>query len=128
MIAGTQFTFRDPVFAAQVLAGVDPEIATSAETARIQAECEADRACCLACDDVMVVFDLRNRDGQLEMFIQAVVALRHGAYERQTAAVHAIARDLGAATMAFESRRRGWSRRLGPEWHPRGTSEFTRKV
>lgn len=128
MIAGTEFTFRPPEFAAHVLADVDPRIAPPVEIDRIRAECEADRACCLACDDVMVVFDLRNRDGQLEMFIQAVVALRHGAYERQAAAVHAIARDLGAATIAFESRRRGWSRRLGPEWHPRGTSEFARKV
>lgn len=128
MIAGTQFTFRPPEFAAQVLTSVDPRIVSPAEIERIQAECEADRACCLACDDVMVVFDLRGRDGQLEMFIQAVVAFRHGAYDRHIAAVHAIARDLGAATMAFESRRRGWSRRLGPEWHPRGTSEFTRKV
>lgn len=124
MIAGTQFTFQDP----QTLAGLRTKVATPAEIAHIQAECEADRACCVACDDVVVVFDLRARDGQLEMFIQAVVALQHGAYERQAAAVHAIARDLGAATMAFESRRRGWSRRLGPEWHPRGTSEFTRKV
>lgn len=128
MIAGTEFTFRPPEFVAHACRSLRPEIATTAEIDRIRAECEADRACCLACDDVMVVFDLRNRDGQLEMFIQAVVALRHGAYERQAAAVHAIARDIGAATIAFESRRRGWSRRLGPEWHPRGTSEFTRKV
>lgn len=128
MIAGTEFTFRPPEFVAHACRDLRPGIATPTEIDRIQAECEADRACCLACDDVMVVFDLRNRDGQLEMFIQAVVALRHGAYERQAAAVHAIARDIGAATIAFESRRRGWSRRLGPEWHPRGTSEFTRKV
>lgn len=128
MIAGTEFTFREPEFVTHACRNLRPEIATPAEVARIRAECEADRACCLACDDAMVVFDLRGCAGQLEMFIQAAVAFRHGAYERQAAAVHVIARDLGAATMAFESRRRGWSRRLGPEWRPRGTSEFTRKV
>lgn len=128
MIAGTEFTFRPPEFVTQVCQNLDPRTVSPSEVQEIRAECEADRAACLACDDVMVVFDLRGHDGLLEMFIWVVVALRHGAYERQAAAVHAIARDLGAATMAFHSRRRGWSRRLGPEWHPRGTSEFTRRV
>jgi hypothetical protein len=128
VIAGTEFTFRPPEFVTQACRDLDPRIVSPSEIQEIQAECEADRATCMACDDVMVVFDLRGHDGALEMFIWIVVALKHGAYERQSAAVHAIARDLGAATMAFHSRRRGWSRRLGPEWHPRGTAEFTRRV
>lgn len=121
MIAGTQFTIQ-PLPALRVRPNL------TAGLAEVQAECEADRATCLVCEDVVIVFDLRARDGALEMFVWLAVALKHGAFERQAAAVCAVARDLGATTVAFESRRRGWARRLGPEWHPRGTREFVREV
>jgi hypothetical protein len=76
----------------------------------------------------MIVVDLRPYGDDLEMFVWIAIAFRHGAFERQDAAVRAIARDLGAQTIAFQTRRRGWARRLGPEWHRRGSNEFVRQV
>ena len=82
----------------------------------------------LACEDGMLVLDLRPGPEGLELFVWLAIAFRHGAYERQDAALLAIARDLGALTIAFAARRRGWARRLGPEWHRRGKDEFMRRV
>jgi hypothetical protein len=62
------------------------------------------------------------------MFVLLAVAFKHGAVERQDAALQIIARDLGARTIAFRARRKGWARRLGPEWQRRGTDEFVRAV
>lgn len=128
MIAGTDFCFAPPEFVTTACAHLPPSLATPSEILEIQAECEAQRAVCLACADGMVVIELRPHGDALEMFIQVGVAFRHGAWERQGPALRAIARDLGAQTVAFEARRRGWSRRLGPEWTRRGTREFMRSV
>jgi hypothetical protein len=128
VIAGTEFSIQDPAFVTWACQRLRPGIANPSEIEGIQAECDVDRAVCVACEDVMFVFDLRGRDGVLEMFIWLAVAFKYGAFERQSAAMLTIARDLGASTVAFRSRRRGWARRLGPEWHPRGAEEFTRKV
>lgn len=128
MIAGTAFTFQPPEAVTWAGQFVPARVASPSEIQGIRAECEADRAVCLACEDVVIVIELRAVGGVLEMYVWMAVALKHGAFERQSAAVQAIARDLGAARVAFYSRRQGWSRRLGPEWRPRGTSEFTREV
>jgi len=69
-----------------------------------------------------------DNDGHLEVFLLLAVAFQHGAFEAAEPAVLAIARDLGAEQIAFRSVRRGWSRRLGLDWTPRGTREFTRPV
>jgi hypothetical protein len=103
-------------------------VATASELAEIQAQCEKEEALCLACEDGMIVIDLRPGPEGLEVFVWLAIAFRHGAYERQDAALLAIARDLGAQTIAFVARRRGWARRLGPEWHRRGKDEFMRRV
>jgi len=76
----------------------------------------------------MVVIDLRTYGDELEMFVWIAVGFRHGAFERQEPAMLTIARELGAETIAFHSRRRGWGRRLGLEWQRRGIDEFVRKV
>ena len=61
---------------------------------------------CLACEDGMVVVDLRAGAEQLELFVWIAVAFKHGAFGRQDAALDKIGRDLGARTVAFQSRRR----------------------
>ena len=128
MIGGTDFLFEHPALVSAACQGMRPGLATPSEVLEIQAECEAERAHCLACDDGMVVIELRPHGAELELFIWLGVASRHGAWERQGPALLKIARDLGARTLAFEARRRGWSRRLGPEWQRRGTREFVRAV
>lgn len=65
---------------------------------------------------------------QLEAFVYLAVAARHGAFDEAEPAVLAVARDLGATTVAFRSMRRGWARRLGAAWKPRSHGEFWRYV
>ena len=126
--SGTDFTIEEPEFVARAVRGLRPGVATASELAEILAQCENEPALCLACEDGMMVIDLRPGPDGLEVFVWLAVAFRHGAYERQDAALLAIARDLGAQTIAFVARRRGWARRLGPEWHRRGKDEFMRRV
>jgi len=126
--SGTAFFIHEPEFVAQATRNLRPGVATTSELAEIEAQCENEQALCLACEDGMMVIDLRPGPDGLEVFVWLAIAFRHGAYERQDAALLAIARDLGAQTIAFVARRRGWARRLGPEWTRRGTDEFMRRV
>lgn len=128
MISGTEFTIEEPVFVEMACRGLAPTIANASEIAEIRSQCASNRAMCLACPDGMVVIDLRPFGDDLELFVWLAVAFKHGAYERQDAALDLIGRDLGATTVAFQSRRRGWGRRLGPEWQRRGTEEFVRRI
>ena len=128
MLSGTPFTLQAPELVAAACRGMRRGVASSSEVHEIQAQCQAGRAMCVACEDGMAVVDLRAAADTIEMFIWIAVAFRHGAFGRQEAALRAIARDLGADTIAFTARRRGWGRRLGPEWHRRGLDEFVRPV
>lgn len=129
MIAGTQFEFDDPAMIAQAVLAKRPGDMTFSEIEDMVAECEAERAACLTCEDgLLVISGEPLNGGGLELYVLLAVAFRHGAVERQDAALRAIARDLGARTIAFRTRRRGWARRLGPEWKRRGTDEFVRAV
>lgn len=78
------------------------------------------------------VFVLTLRPGDnppdLEAFVLLAVASRVGAFKDAEPAVLAIARDLAATTVAFRSVRKGWARRLGSAWRPRGQREFWRPV
>ena len=66
---------------------------------------------------------------ELEAFVLLAVAARRGAFEVAEPHVLAVARDLGATTIAFRSVRRGWERKLrGTAWKPRGNSEFWRPI
>jgi hypothetical protein len=90
--------------------------------------CRAGEALCFRGPAGVFVLTLRpgeNR-GQLEAFVLLAVASRFGAFAEAEPAVLAIARDLTAATVAFRSVRKGWARRLGPAWRPRGKREFWR--
>jgi len=132
MIAGTTFQFEDPTMVARACLAHGRQFGVSvSEIAEIQAECEAERAVCLACEDGVLVITLGAlndpHDG-FEMYVLLAVAFSHGAVERQDAALQTLARDLGADAIAFRARRRGWARRLGPEWKRRGTDEFVRMV
>lgn len=124
------FHFVDPAHIAEVCAPLPFTLVAPFEVREMQAQCQAKGAWCLECDDGVLVVDLRpNREGTaLELFVQLAVATRHGAFARQDAALQTLARDLGAETIAFNSRRRGWARRLGPQWHRRGETEFVRTV
>jgi len=63
---------------------------------------------------------------ELECFVLLAVASRFGALADAEPAVLEIARDLTATTVAFRSVRKGWARKLGPAWRPRGKREFWR--
>lgn len=128
MISGTDFIIDTPQVVPHLLKPFVPTLLSQAEADELLAECEANRAMCLTCADGAVIVDVRVHDDHLEMFLRAGVAFRHGAFARQGPAMLAIARDLGASTIAFEARRKGWARRLGPEWRRRGTREFVREV
>ena len=69
-----------------------------------------------------------DNPGDLELFVLLAVASRIGAFKDAEPAVLALARDLTATTVAFRSVRRGWARRLGPAWRPRGKREFWRQA
>lgn len=128
MISGTDFWIREPELVTEAGRGLRSSITTPFEIGEIQAECEANRAMCLACEDAMVVVQLQALDTHLELFVLLAIAFRHGAFERQLVALLKIARELDAKTLAFGTRRRGWARRLGPEWTRRGSDEFVRPV
>ncbi len=129
MISGTDFLIApDPTIVGRVCARLPVTVATPSEIEEIQAECARDRAMCLVCPDGMVVVELRARETNLELFVWIAIAFRYGAFERQQPALLKIASELKAETLALQSRRRGWTRKLGPEWKPRGTNEFVRRV
>lgn len=129
MISGTEFRIEDPEFVTAACRGLAPAVASAFEVQEIRAECEAGRAMCLACEDGMVVVDLRGDTlDTLEVFTWIAVGFRPGAFERQVAALSTIGRELGAKTLAFQSRRRGWARRLGREWVRRGSDEFVKAI
>ena len=121
------FTFEEPELVAKAGGGLVPTVVTASELAAFQAKCAASKAVCIANEDAMAVVELRYYGAVLELFVLMARAFKHGAFGRQEAVILQMARDLGARTLAFESRRRGWARRLGPEWHPRG-NEFVRTV
>lgn len=90
--------------------------------------CRADDALCFSGPAGVFVLTLRPGDNpdQFEAFVLLAVARQFGAFDEAEPAVLAIARDLTATTVAFGSMRRGWARRLGPAWKPRGKREFWR--
>lgn len=90
--------------------------------------CRAGDALCFSGPAGVFVLTLRPGDNpdQFEAFVLLAVASRFGAFDEAEPAVLAIARDLTATTVAFRSVRRGWARRLGSAWRPRGEREFWR--
>lgn len=128
MISGTAFTIEDSAMVEAACRQIRAGITSPSEIAELRAQCEQGLAICVACEDGTVVFDVRHVGAELEMFVWLAVAFRHGAFQRQESAMLSIARDLGAKTLAFQTRRKGWGRRLGPQWRRRGSLEFVRYV
>jgi hypothetical protein len=129
VISNTVFEIEDAQMVEAACRNLHRGVATPAEVAEIRAQCESGHALCVACEDGMFVFSAISHDGvHLELYVWIAVAFVHGAFRRQEPALLRIARDLGADTIAFRARRRGWARRLGPEWQRRGSDEFVRQV
>ena len=128
MISGTSFVIEDAVFVSAACRGLRRGVADASEIAEVQAQCASEHALCLSCEDGFAVVELRPQDDVLELFVWIAVAFKHGFYERQDAALDAIGRDLGATQVAFQSRRRGWGRRLALTWRKRGSDEFVRQI
>lgn len=130
MISGTEaFIEEDLVTVDRAFGAIQQRgLVSHSEMLDLRAQCEDGSAMCVSCDDGILVFTLQPFDDGIEMFILMALALKFGAFERQESAVRAIARDIGAQTIAFQARRRGWARRLGPAWHRRGSLEFYRSV
>lgn len=93
-------------------------------------ECHAGRALCFQGEWGTFAIGLYPDDNgtALEAFVLLAVAAKNGAFEIAEPSVLRVAADLGATTVAFRSVRRGWARKLGPAWKPRGQSEFWRSV
>lgn len=128
MIAGTPFLLADDSYAT-ALCGRVRGILSDGEIEQIQAQCDSNKAAVLACDDAAIIVTLEPLgDGQHELFVWLAVANHYGAFDRHNADLDLIARDMGAEQIGFCSRRRGWARRLGPEWRHRSENEFTRSV
>lgn len=128
MMVEEVLVIEDAEFVARACRGLRPGLVRAADVEQVQAQCEAEEAICFSCEDGMFVVGLEPGPEGLELFVWLAVAFRHGAFDRQDAVLDAIGRDLGARTVAFETRRRGWARKLGPEWQRRGTRGFVRSI
>lgn len=91
-------------------------------------ECRAGRAVCLATEEGIVVFNIEKTPDVTRLFvILAASTGAVGAFQRHEAAVCKIAKDIGAAEIAFKASRRGWEKLLGAEWVER-EGLFSRSV
>ena len=121
-------TIEDAEFVGRACQGLRTGLVLASDVEEIEAQCAANEALCFACEDGMFVVALTPGPEGLELFVWLAVAFKHGAFDRQDAVLDEIGRDLGASTLAFETRRRGWARKLGPEWQRRGTRGFVRSI
>lgn len=132
MISGTPFLVAEPGTEAltieAALRGSRHQLLTPAELDDLKAQCEEGSALCVLCAVGVLVLSLEAAAEGLELFVKLAVASERGAFARHEQSVRAIARDLGATTIAFQTRRPGWARVLGPQWEPRGAFEFVRYV
>ncbi len=111
-----------------------PEIRVKAEKAldggnisadNMYRECLRGRALCFSSDDgvIIVALDPNEYKNDFELLVLLAVGWgKHGAFDRNQKHVDQIARDLGASRVVFTTRRKGWERRLGPEWSLRSVT------
>lgn len=120
MIAGTRFQIAD-------IDDVWPRIATRAQRCRsdpaflrdLRCRCHAggDAVCLQAPEGVVIMSACATEDGHLQAHVLlAVSCAKPGAFRREEEAMLAVARDLGASELCFQTDRRGWARMLGPAW------------
>lgn len=127
MIAGTRFQIVD-------IDDVWPRIAQRARRCRAdpdvlqdaRARCHAggDAVCLEGPDGVLIM----AAAGPVAMVLLAVSSGLPGAFHREEEAMLAIARDLRAQTVTFQTDRRGWARLLGPAWQQTPDGAFTRSL
>ncbi len=131
MISGTPFTIIDAAenwqWIAPLVEGVDP---SDNAGHGLRQDCENGTALCLVSDDGLLVIELQpDRSGNgLELFVRMTVAQgARGTIQRNDAHLDAIAREMGAKKIVFQTYRPGMSRVLGPDWHVQYTT-FERTV
>lgn len=92
--------------------------------------CLDGEAICLSCDDATVVIRLEPRtDGT--MAANVLLAVSDGsehALKRHEDNVVALARDMGADTIRFQTDRPGWARILGMHWSEDAEGGFSRRI
>jgi len=102
--------------------------------ARIHAEAieeaTAPNAVCLESPDGIVSIALQPDTGAtMRAFVLLAIGFGNwGAFKRSEPAMVQIARDMGASSLAFGSKRAGWLRVLGPEWRRCAGNVFERGV
>jgi hypothetical protein len=121
-IAGTHFHIAD-------IDDVWPRIATRAQRCRcdpaflrdLRCRCHAsgDAVCLQGPEGVVIMSAAGTEDGHLRATVLLAVSCtgQPGAFRREEEAMLAVARDLGASELCFQTDRRGWARMLGPAWH-----------
>ncbi|GAP37375.1 hypothetical protein ABXN37_19830 [Piscinibacter sakaiensis] len=128
-VCGTAFRLVDAE-AAHVLRRYGARIARSCATSRAVLHaldlCRRGRAVCLEGPDGVVIASLEVDPGNrcaLHILLAASEG-RPGAFRRAEPDIAAIAADIGAAEIRFDTDRPGWVRLLGPQWHRRGDTFF----
>lgn len=132
MISGTPFRLVD--IEAEwgqiepLVKGVDPSDNAGDD---LRACCREGRALCLISDDGVMVLNLipsRFGRGELELFVRLAASWGEtGSIQRNDAHLDAIAKELGAVRIVFQTLRPGMRKALGPEWSVRYTA-FERAV
>jgi hypothetical protein len=132
VIGGTPFEFAAPgtegAAIARALLGQRRRLISLAEVHELKAQCEDGSAWCLLGFGGVLVVALEPAGDDLELFVKLAIGGEPDTFRRSEPHVRTIARQLGATTIAFEARRDGWGRVLGPEWQRRGSVEFVRSV
>ncbi len=126
MVSGTPFRVADideewPRIG-PLVAGIDPRDNAGDDLRR---DCREGRALCLISDDRLLVVNLqpdRYGSGELELFIRMGVSTgERGSIQRTEAHLDAIARDMGATRLVFQTLRPGMHKVLNPQWTVRHT-------
>ena len=129
MISGTPFLIVDAGenwgWIGPLVEGLDP---SDNAGHGLRQDCESGKALCLVSDDGLLVVDLQDNGNGLELFVRAAVAQgARGSIQRNDAHLDAIAREMGAKKIVFQTYRPGMSKLLGPDWQVQCTT-FERTV
>lgn len=120
MISGTSFVITRWEDVADEVARRNGGVAAVSDLERIGAKCAAGQALALSGPDGIVVVELLGGQTGLVLWIWIAAGAHAGAFRRAESALEAIARDMGASTIAFRPARAGWQRLAGQQWQRRG--------
>lgn len=103
--------------------------ASTPEPQEIRHECQRGTALCLECADGVLVITLLpgTRDLESTLFVLLAVGYSPGAFQRRDSDLDTLAADLGASSIAWCPRRRGWERLARQTWTRHGDT-YTREV